>query len=236
LMTDRGNHYAIKGYATTHNMSITVALHLIFNTGLRYLTVKKERITMSRMRYVVSRGKQVCLATDRETRSVVKEYANNHNMTMTAALEPSPDKDQHAVELPPEISDKRTAEEKEQIADAMMEIVSDEAVAELLDSFRINPVTHSDSAKALVKIGNAKVVKPIIECLKRNGGFGSSIQDVTLNESLAWILFSIGEPVTEPLINVLKEDGDSRVQMWVIEILGNIGDGRASRPIIEHAI
>ncbi|MFC1892923.1 hypothetical protein ACFLYR_02645 [Chloroflexota bacterium] len=38
------------------------------------------------MRYVVSRGKQVCLATDRETRSVVKEYANNHNMTMTAAL------------------------------------------------------------------------------------------------------------------------------------------------------
>jgi hypothetical protein len=63
-----------------------VALHLIIDSGLRYLTVKQEIIVASPMRYVVPRGKQVCLATDKETRSVVKEYANNHNMTMTAAL------------------------------------------------------------------------------------------------------------------------------------------------------
>jgi len=154
------------------------------------------------------------------------------------AIEPSPDKNRHAVEPLPEIRDKRTAEEKEQIADDIVEIGSDEAVAELLDFLKSYSAIKIDIivAEALAKIGDARFVKPIIESLKSNGGFGSSIRDVSFNETLAWILSSIGEAVTEPLINVLKDDDDERVQMWVIEILGNIRDGRASRPIIEHAI
>jgi len=127
---------------------------------------------------------------------------------------------------------------QEEIADAMAEIGSDEAVAELLNIFRVVPANESvvTVMKALVKIGDVKVVKPIIECLKHHGGFGSSINDVGVNTNLAWILTNIGETVTEPLINVLLEDGDLRVQRWIIEILGYIGDSRAARPIIEHAI
>lgn len=129
-------------------------------------------------------------------------------------------------------------EEKEKIIASVAEIGNKESVIALLEIFWRNPINDDGKlvADTLVQIGDAELIAPIIDCLKNHSGFGTSIRDVGLNQNLAWILSSIGRPLTEPLIKVLIADDDLDVQMWVIGILGKIGDGRAAKPIVDHAV
>ena len=80
------------------------------------------------------------------------------------------------------------------------------------------------SAEILGEIQDNRAVKPLINALNdENNGVRS-------NSIIA--LFEIGEPAVEILINALK-DGEWRVRWQAAEILGEIKDDRAVKPLTE---
>jgi HEAT repeat protein len=96
--------------------------------------------------------------------------------------------------------------------------------------FGWSPAVRSSAALALVEIGDARAVDPLIEALKD--------EEVEVRRRAAWALGEIGDPrAIEPLIDALQDEFHPRLG-WAVQgmaawALGKIGDIRAVDPLIE---
>jgi HEAT repeat protein len=87
-----------------------------------------------------------------------------------------------------------------------------------------DPKKHHQAARILVSLGRF-----ILSDLIR----GMENQDEEILFSIAGIIYQIGSPAVEPLIRELEAKPDPACQRIMIEILGELGDSRATEPLLD---
>ncbi|GBC77852.1 Phycocyanobilin lyase subunit alpha [bacterium HR08] len=115
---------------------------------------------------------------------------------------------------------------RQQIARALGEIGSAEAVEPLIQALRDEDWwVRTAAAKALGQIGDARAVEPLIQALRDKGKW--------VRTAAAKALGQIGDArAVEPLIQALR-DWDESVRTAAAEALVKIGDARAVEPLIQ---
>lgn len=103
--------------------------------------------------------------------------------------------------------------------------LSDERIEELISSLQSdNPRTRSMAAAALVKAGDVRAIRSIINVLRKGPGYKE-------RAIMRKVLIDSGEAAVMPLIEALSdEDGD--VRSTAADVLGSIGGTSAVAPLI----
>lgn len=128
--------------------------------------------------------------------------------------------------------------------------VGDEVVKTLVEAMNTNELPR-DEVRALAKIGDNRVIEPLITALRieddkifHDAFYGllkigkaavkpliARLEDESLRQSAAWLLGAIGDKrAVKPLINVLNAQ-EAQVRVIVIAALGDLRDKRAVEPL-----
>ncbi len=94
------------------------------------------------------------------------------------------------------------------------------------DDFHIS----NEAAKALGEVGEP-AVNPLLQLLREEMNF--SMQSFFMQRHILNILVEIGKPATEPLYQAMTDEGWQHVRLALAIALGEMGDGRALKPLVE---
>ena len=110
-------------------------------------------------------------------------------------------------------------------ARAVWEIIDDPPLKPLLKAMEDSDSHVRDyAAKAVGKTRNPEAVKPLIKILQED-------ESAEVKTSAATSLVKIGKPAVEPLIKIIEGMEDMGLTIRVVQILGEIGDKRADKPL-----
>jgi HEAT repeat protein len=128
-------------------------------------------------------------------------------------------------------------------AEAFGEIKDTKAVELLIQLLKDEDIgVRIAAAETLGKIGDARAAQPLLALLRYDkslvdgkigiGGYAAAISANAVPFTAVEALEKIGKPAVEPLIEVLKV-AHKDIRYRAALVLGNIGDARAVRPLIE---